>query len=190
MGKLDSYKVINRIREGDEAPLFEIYKMYRDEFINYGKSKFNSNSEQSKDAFQEAVIDFHQNVISGRLTELSSSLKTYIFQIGKHKLLNMLKKEGRMTYHDTIQLIKGEEFSEFMNEENKIYNEEQISKAIKRLPEDCREVLELYYFKEFDMDSIARELNYKNSNTAKSKKSLCMKKLIAELNKITSLIIL
>lgn len=188
--KKEEHKILSQIRKGDESPIFEIYKIFRDEFLMYAKTNYNSTSEQSKDAFQEAVIDFHQNVISGKLTELSSSLKTYLFQIGKHKLLNILQKERRITYHDSIHLIKGEKATDFMKEENRIYTQEQINNAINKLPEDCQEVLKLYYFKEFDMNSIARDMNYKNANTAKSKKSVCMKRLVAELNKITSMIFL
>jgi hypothetical protein len=40
------------------------------------------------------------------------------------------------------------------------------------------------------MSSIARELNYKNADTAKSKKSICMKKLLAELAKLSKILVL
>lgn len=164
--------------------------MNRDEFIQWSAKNYSASSAQAKDAFQEAILDFHQNVIHGKLTELSSSLKTYLFQIGKHKLLNILKKDRRMTYNDALHMINHGEVDIFMEEENKAYTQEQISKAIEKLPEDCQKVLNLFYFKEYDMDSIAREMNYKNSDTAKSKKSVCMKNLMNELKKISSLLVL
>lgn len=164
--------------------------MNRDEFIQWSVKNYSATSDQAKDAFQEAILDFHQNVIHGKLTELSSSLKTYLFQIGKHKLLNILKKDRRMTYNDALHLITHGEVDTFMEEENKAYTQEQISNAIEQLPEDCQKVLNLFYFKEYDMDSIAREMNYKNSDTAKSKKSVCMKNLMNELKKISSLLVL
>jgi RNA polymerase sigma factor (sigma-70 family) len=162
----------------------------RDEFIQWSAKNYSATSEQAKDAFQEAILDFHQNVIHGKLTELSSSLKTYLFQIGKHKLLNILKKDRRMTYNDALHMINHGEVDIFMEEENKAYTQEQISRAIEQLPEDCQKVLNLFYFKEYDMETIAREMNYKNSDTAKSKKSVCMKKLISELKKISMLLTL
>jgi RNA polymerase sigma factor (sigma-70 family) len=162
----------------------------RDEFIQWSAKNYSASSDQAKDAFQEAILDFHQNVIHGKLTELSSSLKTYLFQIGKHKLLNILKKDRRMTYNDALHMINHGEVDIFMEEENKAYTQEQISKAIEKIPEDCQKVLNLFYFKEYDMDSIAREMNYKNGDTAKSKKSVCMKNLMNELKKISSLLVL
>jgi RNA polymerase sigma factor (sigma-70 family) len=162
----------------------------RDEFIQWSAKNYSATSDQAKDAFQEAILDFHQNVIHGKLTELTSSLKTYLFQIGKHKLLNILKKDRRMTYNDALHMINHGEVDIFMEEENKAYTQEQISRAIEQLPEDCQKVLNLFYFKEYDMETIAREMNYKNSDTAKSKKSVCMKKLISELKKISMLLTL
>jgi RNA polymerase sigma-70 factor (ECF subfamily) len=176
-----------KLRAGDETPLYELYRLYRDEFIKWSSNTYGGSQEQSKDAFQEAILDFHQNVIHGKLTELSSSLKTYLFQIGKHKLLNILKKDRRMTYNDALHLITHGEVDTFMEEENKAYTQEQISNAIEQLPVDCQKVLNLFYFKEYDMESIARELNYKNSDTAKSKKSVCMKNLMIELKKLSML---
>ena len=164
--------------------------MNRDEFIQWSAKNYSATSDQAKDAFQEAILDFHQNVIHGKLTELTSSLKTYLFQIGKHKLLNILKKDRRMTYNDALHMINHGEVDIFMEEENKAYTQEQISRAIEQLPEDCQKVLNLFYFKEYDMETIAREMNYKNSDTAKSKKSVCMKKLISELKKISMLLTL
>lgn len=182
--------ILDKLRNGDESPLYDLYKLYRNEFIVWAMSTFKVKEDQAKDAFQEAILDFHQNVISGHLSELTSTIKTYLFQIGKHKVLNIQKKEGRMTYHEALHLIEGGEVRAFMEEENFAYTQEQISKAIEKLPEDCQQVLKLFYFSEYDMESIAREMNYKNADTAKSKKSLCMKNLMTELKKISMLLML
>ena len=103
------HHIFEKLRNGDEYPLYEMYRLYRDEFLAWSKKQFNTTDEQAKDAFQDAMLDFHQNVLTGRLTELTSSLKTYIFQIGKHKILNIQKKESRLTYHDALHMINNGE---------------------------------------------------------------------------------
>lgn len=113
-----------------------------------------------------------------------------MFEIGKHKLLNLLKKEQRLTYKNNLQLIQGKEHEDFMKEERMESIHEQVSKALEKLPEDYQKVLKLYYYQGYDMDSIAREMGYKNADTAKSKKSLCMKKLLEEMKKMTLLLLL
>ena len=181
--------IIAQIKSGDEEPLFFLYKNYRNEFINWATKEYHCSIETAKDVFQEAILDFHQNILLGKLTQLTSTAKTYLFQIGRHKILNQIKKDRRITYHSNLELIKGNEFQDYMAKENKVYTQEQISEAIAKLSEDCQKVLKLHYYNEFDMDSIAREMNYKNSNTAKSKKSNCMKKLINELQKISKMLV-
>jgi len=187
--ELKQNDIIHQIKKGDEKPLFDLYKLHRDEFVAWCAQQFGATKEQAQDAFQDALLDFNDNIIKGKLVELTSSVKTYVFKIGKFKIINILKKEKRLTYHDNLQMIKGEEFEDFMDDENNAYTQEQISNAITQLPEDCQEVLQLHYFKEYDMDSIAREMNYKNADTAKSKKSICMKKLLVELNKLKMVLI-
>lgn len=188
--KKHSSNIIQQIKQGNEQPLFEIYTLYRDEFLVWSAQQFGATKEQAQDVFQESILDFHHNIMSGKLTELTSSEKTYLFQIGKHKILNLIKKESRMTYHDALHLIKGKEYEDFMDDQNTAFTQEQISNAINKLPTDCQEVLKLHYFKEYDMKSIAREMDYKNADTAKSKKSVCMKKLLKELSKLKMLFII
>lgn len=167
-----------------------MYRCYRDEFIAWSGNRYGATAEQAKDVFQDAVVAFYENIVSGRLTALTSSVKTYLFEIGKNKLINVQKREKRMTYKGDPHLINRSEKEDYMNEENKAYSQEQLRKAISKLPDDCQRILELYYFREYDMESIAREMGYKNADTAKSKKSVCMKKLLAELKKITMLLVL
>ena len=74
--------ILEKLRKGDNSPIYELYKLYRDEFIAWSRAQFKTSEEQAKDA----ILDFHQNIIHGRLTERSSSLKTHLFQIDKNSV--------------------------------------------------------------------------------------------------------
>jgi predicted DNA-binding protein YlxM (UPF0122 family) len=52
-----------------------------------------------------------------------------------------------------------------------------VKKYLNEQCEDCKKVLELYYFKDLDMKTIAEEMGYKNADVAKKKKYECFKKL-------------
>ncbi|MAA58333.1 MAG: hypothetical protein CL855_07730 [Cryomorphaceae bacterium] len=181
--------VIKQIKLGKDKPLVDIYMLYRDEFIIWSIQNNTINEEQAKDIFQDAIIDFQDNIRTGQLKEFNSSLKTYLFQIGKFKIINFLKREKRITYLPDTKFIKSETNDYVQAEENE-HKLDDIAQALSKLPEDCQRLLRLYYFKEYDMSSIARELNYKNADTAKSKKSICMKKLLAELAKLSKILVL
>jgi RNA polymerase sigma factor (sigma-70 family) len=182
--------IVQELLDGNHNCLKDLYRQYRNEFVRWAKRYYNANEELSQDVFQDALIDFHQNIVTGRLKEFTSTVKTYLFQLGKHKLSNALKKERRITYHEDLKLIHGKEYENFMKSEEDCYSAEEVKAAIAKLPDDCQKILRLYYFSEYDMGSIAREMGYKNADTAKSKKSLCMKKLIVELKKISLMIFL
>ncbi|MEZ4891163.1 MAG: hypothetical protein R2779_11635 [Crocinitomicaceae bacterium] len=69
------------------------------------KATFKISEDQAKDAFQEAILTPSKCNI-GSFGELTSSVKTYLFQIGKHKAINIQKKEP-FDLPDTVQLIEG-----------------------------------------------------------------------------------
>jgi len=188
--KSDDNYIIAEILRGNDACLNELYRLHRNTFVNMVWRDFGANEEQAKDAFQEAMIAFHHNICSKKLTVLTCTVRSYLFRLGIHKILNLQKKEQRLTYDIDLQLIQGKEHEDFMNEDRLETIQEQIGKALEKLPEDCRKVLKLYYYHGYDMDSIAREMGYKNADTAKSKKSLSMKKLLNELKKMTLLLLL
>lgn len=171
---------ITSIKSGNQDFLLRVYAEYRNEFIKWAEFQYDCDEDDAKDIFQDAVIAFYSNVVSGRLTYLNSDSKTYLFAIGKNLLLNFNKKQGRMVTFEGGEVINGGktnpiEDMESMEEEQ--LNKELISKALETLPEKCREILRLYYFKNKNLDSIAKELGYKNANVIKKTKSECMKKM-------------
>ncbi len=61
-----------------------------------------------------------------------------------------------------------------------------IEKVIKELPEIDQKILKMYYFDNFNLETIAKELGYKNANVVKSKKSACLKKMISIVDKFSN----
>jgi RNA polymerase sigma factor (sigma-70 family) len=57
-------------------------------------------------------------------------------------------------------------------ERNKI-----VAQCIEQLGETCKKVLMYYYFEEMSMQDIADKLGFANTDTAKTKKYKCKKKL-------------
>ena len=88
--------------KGPEA-LDAIYLLYKDEFVNFCR-KFNIGEDKILDIYQDSMIAFYENVVSGKLSEMSSTIKTYIFSIGKYSIYNMLKKENKTVSFDRQHL--------------------------------------------------------------------------------------
>ena len=170
---------IKEIKNGNEIVLIELYKLYRNEFLNWSFIHYKINKEDGKDIFQDTLIAFYNNVKSGTLIHLTSDVKTYLFGIGKFKIINFIKKQQRsVTFSDFDVLMVNEPISnEMIDKEENEFIKDAVKKYLDLQCEDCKKVLELYYFKDLDMKTIAQEMGYKNADVAKKKKYECFKKL-------------
>jgi len=175
----DNYH-LERLREGDQKTLEKIYLDFKTEFLLFG-GKINDDREMVLDVYQDSIIALYENVQNGKLTSFSSSLKTYLFSIGKFKLYKINKDDRRFTNEATDTDIDYTEdldvFAENINADRVALVEEAFGKLGKK----CRELLTLFYYRGFDIEEIKNEMGLENKNTAKSQKSRCLshlKKLI------------
>ena len=176
--------MLSKIRQGNPEPLYKLYKLYRNEFIRWAVNNFSCSEDEAKDVFQETIIRFYNNVMSGKLTALSSDLKTYLWSIARFQLLNLIKSKERMVTFSSLDLINVSEPTDTsMNEaEEEKHNKILVQQHLSTLDEKSRQLIALYYLEEKDMKTIATTLGYKNADVAKKKKYEVMKKLAAVLN--------
>lgn len=160
-------EVIARMSKGDEKALDYLYRKYYRMMVKLVVT--NSGSEQeAKDIYQEALIVFWQKVASGNLT-LTSKISTYLYSI----CLNLWRKE----------LDRKSRFSGVEQDEAEIVDNDQaerikiIHECIAALGENCRKILTYHYFEGLSMNDIADKLGYANTDTAKTKKYKCKKRL-------------
>ncbi|MFZ9942384.1 MAG: RNA polymerase sigma factor [Bacteroidia bacterium] len=167
---------IQRIKDGDEKAFHELYRLHRDSFLDWVSFSYSISKEDSKDIYQEAFLILWRNIHEGRLTELSSSIKTYIYSVGKHLAINFIKKHGRTVTSEPIELINLS-YHPFEMSEDREHNRKLIEENLSKLAEKDRKILELYYMDGKDMKTIAKEMGYKNADVAKKKKYEVFKKL-------------
>ncbi|MDN5201741.1 sigma-70 family RNA polymerase sigma factor [Fulvivirgaceae bacterium BMA10] len=170
--------VIESIKSGDEAELGKIYQKYRMEFISWVVKNYSCTIDEAKDVYQLAIVIFYENIISGRLVEMTSSIKSYLFAIGKNKMLEQKKLANKYTYNldGTMNMIHEEEDSKEMAEkEEKTFK--MVENCLNLLGDPCKKLLELYYYQRKSMPEITEILGYKNADTAKNQKYKCMKRL-------------
>ncbi|MFK7834565.1 MAG: RNA polymerase sigma factor [Winogradskyella sp.] len=156
---------------------FEVlYKNYKDEFIGFAR-KFSLKDDQIIDIYQDTFLSFYENLLNGKLTEFTSSIKTYLFSIGKFKIYEYLRANSKLKIIDTP--INAEITIEDLSLENEVLSEqEQLVKTnFKKLGKACQEILELFYLKGKTLADIKGEKKYENTDVVKSLKSRCLKKL-------------
>lgn len=162
---------LDRLRKGDKDALVEIYRANFAMVRNY-VSKNNGVQEDAEDLLQDALVVLWQNVHKQQF-ELTSKLSTYLMAICKNLWLKQLSKNGRMMGEEHISA----QAHSVTPDQGKQMDLKHISKALEEVGDTCRDLLVMFYFDGYDMDSIARAMNFANADTAKAKKYQCFKKL-------------
>ncbi|MEM7107021.1 MAG: sigma-70 family RNA polymerase sigma factor [Bacteroidota bacterium] len=160
-------EIFEKICKGDEKTLEYLYKKYYRMMTKMVIS--NSGSEQeAKDIYQEALVVFWQKSVSGKLV-LTSKISTYIYSICQNLWRKELDRKRRLSHEE-------KDSTEYADHD-KVERAKIINECINQLGETCRRILMYYYFDGLSMQDIADHLGFANTNTAKTKKYKCKKKL-------------
>lgn len=167
--------VITEIRSGNKQTLENIYTMYRKSFIEWTTKTCRISTDQALDLYQQTILTFYENIISGKLSQVKSNLRTYLFAIGKNKVYELHRYQLRTRSSDnTMPECEDRNSDEQGNSERLL----ELSKVcLERLGDPCRKVLESYYYQRKSMQEIAAWLGYKNEQTAKNQKYKCLLRL-------------
>jgi RNA polymerase sigma factor (sigma-70 family) len=156
-----------RICQGDEQALDFIYRKYYRMMVRLVTSN-NGTENEAKDVYQEAIVVFWQKANSGNLV-LTSKMSTYIYSV----CLNLWRKELDRKKRFSNEEKDATEYQEQEKEERvKIIHE-----CIDKLDDTCKKVLSYYYFDGMSMKEIAEKIGFANTDTTKTKKYKCKKKL-------------
>jgi RNA polymerase sigma factor (sigma-70 family) len=176
---------IQDIRNDKQRMITKIYDKHKNTFIAFARKNYAVPSEVAQDLYQDAFLALYQNVKNGRLENLSVTLRTYLFQIGKNKICDHFKRTNNEVVLEKFpDLSPDADAGDF----DRIYEEEDSAEERKKLivyntvchlGSPCKEVLTYYYWDEKSMKEIAELMDYSSSDVAKTQKSKCMKKITA-----------
>jgi RNA polymerase sigma factor (sigma-70 family) len=171
-------ELLQLIRASDPKGLDSLYKTFRQEFIQWIIKFSRCSREDAQEYYQAAVIILYDNIHAGKLDQLNSSLKTYLFGVGKNLAWNSYRQELRKQKAGAEFYLMNHVQEDTLLEINpKEINLELIGACLEKLGDPCHQLLDLYYYKKKSMDEIAEKLDYKNTDTAKNQKYKCMERL-------------
>jgi len=173
---LDEQAVIKKIKSGDNEILSQIYEGYRQEFIAWIMKNYACTVEEAKDVYQNTILIFYENIINGKLRHFSSSIKTYLFAVGKNKIMEHKKKSYKYSSQEDIPELTQEETNlESLSEHESELN--MVETCLHLLGDPCMTLLKLYYYQKLSMPAITERLHYKNADTTKNLKYKCIQRL-------------
>jgi RNA polymerase sigma factor (sigma-70 family) len=160
-------EVLERLCRGDEKALDYLYKKYYRMMTRLVISN-NGTEQDAKDIFQDALIIFWQKATSGNLV-LTSKISTFLYSI----CLNLWRKE----LERKSKLSNEEQDGEDYQDNDKKEQIKIITECIEQLGDTCKKILTYHYFDGLSMNDIAEKLGFANTDTAKTKKYKCKKRL-------------
>lgn len=149
---------------------------------------FNLRRTTCEDIFQESFIVLYENIKSGKLDHLTSSLSSYFLAICKHKALEAIRATDKnVTIDDelSLSLMDGGFDEEKINSilaldaddtELNLKKGLIVREIVKNLPSPCNELLWGYYRDNLKMVTLAKMYNYKSEGSVKVTKHRCLEK--------------
>ena len=167
--------ILKNIRAGSKKDLEGIYIKYREEFVCWIVNRHNLSIDDAKDIYQLTILLFYENIVNEKLTKLKSTIKTYLFAVGKNKAREFNRHTNKSRKINNNRLPAEKNTVEEAEEREKLLNVSEKSLAI--LGDPCKTLLEHYYFHKKSMADISSQMGYKNENTAKNQKYKCLLRL-------------
>ncbi len=162
----------NNDREIMERVYTEVFPLVRAHVL--GNS---GDLEQAKDIFQESFVACWKNIKEDKFME--GSLNGYLFSIARNKWTDHLRSPRfkRTVSMGTVSHgFPGEGPSQEQEGPQDPGREDRLQKALTRLGQGCRELLDMFYYQRRSMEEIAKELGIAPAS-ARNQKYRCMEKL-------------
>lgn len=149
MAETDELVYKRYLKEHNEADLLILLERHKESLVLFLYSIVHN-----MDDAEELMLDSYAEIAAGGSFSGRSSFKTWLFSIGKHKALMLLRK--RVSWfsveEDTEDELTAAPEMEILNKERN----QQLFQAMRGLNEEYRQVLTLLYFEEMSMEETAR----------------------------------
>jgi RNA polymerase sigma-70 factor (ECF subfamily) len=154
--ELSSQQLICTLQSGDITAFEMIFKTYYQPLCNYAYS-FVQDRDEAEEIVQTAFLSVWEK--KEDLT-IRTGVKPYLYAMVRNAALNVIKHEKIKEQHAAIELAVAERSSESVTRTVMASElEDRISKAMNKLPEQCRLVFKLSRFEELKYAEIAEQLN-------------------------------
>ena len=173
--------ILEAIANNEPKVLEQLYNEYRKPFIVWSIQSYQCSEEDAIEIYQKAFTVMYMNVRNGKLTVLTSSLKTYLFSIGK----NLFREKFR-DKHTQYMPLDTQTNHEFLSEhiDTSIFDKYQASHQkeivrglLERIGDPCRKLLNLIFIQGIPQKDVVDTMGYSDDRVVRKRKSLCLKQL-------------
>lgn len=180
-----SFKKLRHLRQSAlNKEISQIYDEAKPSFIHLMQKHFGRLTYQDiEELYDDAVLALYENANNGTLKELTCSITTYLYQIGRNKAIDKLRHEHPekmvdIEIHDFYPFVDTCWNDDYKNEIRYLI----ADKVVRLISGSCKKLLDLFFLQETPMKVIASQLGYASADVVKDKKSRCLRKAHAIAN--------
>lgn len=169
-------EIIQAVKAGSKEAIQSVYLTNKDAFTRFVQVKYAVSDTDVEDLYQDAIIALVENIRKGKLDNLVSSLKTYLFSIGKFMAYKNYRQQMRNLATITDEMPEDLEWEDNEEEDNEAVIQ-LIQSRLNEMGEGCKKVLIMFYLEEKKIEDIVKAGNYAGKDVVKSQKSRCLAQL-------------
>jgi RNA polymerase sigma factor (sigma-70 family) len=163
---------IEKLKRKDPLTMERIYLAHKNSFLAFS-SKYSISNTEALDVYQDAFVALVENAQKGKLDNLSSEIKTYLFSIGKYMIFTLNKKPKT----EPLEVLDWEHSSDWQEIDNHDERIKLLERNLDKLGEQCYKILRLFYYENKKLDEMMPLLSYDSKDVLKSQKARCIKQL-------------
>jgi RNA polymerase sigma factor (sigma-70 family) len=167
-------QLLERFFNNDKAAVFEFYEK---EFSGIARLIMSNHGtvEDAKDVFHDALVILMDKYRWGRLS-LESSPGSYLYSICRNLWYEHLRGIKKAKNFRDIELRHYPKVTvDYYDEEPEQFD--AVKKALDAMGNPCKQLLELYYYRNHSWDQISTILGYTSAASARNQKYKCLERI-------------
>ena len=175
-GEISVKELMANIHSNGMLAIKPVYIKYRDDYLAFS-SRYTQDHDLRLQSLHDGIIQLYEALMAKKYDESKSSLKTYLFNLAKYRLLNRLRKESNISRpfdSERNGRDNGEEMQPFQEISEA---SEEMKRAFDTLGGKCKDLLIHFFYESLDTKEVMRIMGYDSENVVYAAKSRCLKKL-------------
>ncbi len=174
-------EILSAIKLGNPKLLEQLYNEYRRPFLLWAVQNYKCDDDAALEVYQKAFTVLYFNVKNGKLQQLTSSLKTYIFAIGKNLFYERFRDKSLQVVHiDEVMnttAVQDQIDNSILEHYQNNHQREFVRQLLDKIGDPCRKILSLIFIDGLGHKEVVDAMGYSDERVVRKRKSLCLKTL-------------
>lgn len=175
---LQEEELLKKLKNGDRQCWHSFFIQQRRPFAIFVMKYSNVDEEEADQLYQESIVILHQNIREGKLlSPLKSSLRTYLFGIGK----NLCRKRYRsnLTFPEQIPDLPENPIDDA---HHRLHCADLVKRLLEKIDSNCRQFLTLVFIEEKPAKEVCQIMQIPSPEAFRKRKFDCLRRMRSLLN--------